>query len=59
MKRILMSLVLLTTLTGCGNDTSNEVDSASETTDATKVDSSSYEENMTGGTEVSALAETR
>lgn len=57
MKKILLSLVLLTTLTGCGNDTSSEVESSSQTEETVEATSGNYEENMTGGTEVAPLAE--
>lgn len=58
MKRVLLSLVLLTTLTGCGNDTSNEMEeTGSDTTQTETTSTGSYEENMTGGTEVAPLAE--
>lgn len=52
MKRIVLSIVLLTILTGCGSNETTTSEVASEVTTT----SNTYEENVTGGTEVASIA---
>lgn len=55
MKRLVLSLVLLTTLTGCGSNETTTSEVESEATSEV-VKEASYEENVTGGTEVESIA---
>lgn len=53
MKKILLVTILLTTLTGCGASTEEKT---SEVSEASSTEASSFEENVTGGTEVQSLS---